>query len=78
VTGYCAACDRQVLTWMDLEDSGQECRRCLTCDGVVSEALRPAGLSALDAQGFEVRDPHAQQTGCRCAAGGCDRRSASD
>jgi len=63
---------------MQLDAAGQECHRCLDCDTVVTEALQPAGLPTLEAQGYEVRDPAARQTGCGCAAGNCGRRPALD
>ncbi len=68
----------QVLTWLDLDTTDQEHRRCLQCDTVVGAALQPAGLSALEAQGYEVRDPAAKRPGCGCAAGGCGRRQVLD
>jgi hypothetical protein len=78
VCGYCSACAKQVLTWLDLSPAAEEYRRCLECDAIVDEALQPAGLSALEAQGYAVRDPAAKPMGCGCTANGCARRAASD
>lgn len=78
VCGHCSACAKQVLTWFDVGPAGEEYHRCLECDAIVDEALQLAGLSALEAQGFAVRDPAAKPTGCSCAAGGCGGRAALD
>jgi hypothetical protein len=69
---YCAVCDREVLTYLGLEDEDPRC--CVHCDTPVSEALlRSAAVAELDATGYAEIPPASSCGSGGCGSGGCRR-----
>jgi hypothetical protein len=69
--GYCAICDRDVLTYPDPDASERRC--CVHCDQTVQNKLRPATGEDLPARGYGLLETQ----GCgnpSCGGGQCSRR----
>ncbi len=70
--GWCAICDREVLTCADYDAEGDELRRCVHCDQRVSRALHAVRGDELTTRGYVVDEPG----GCGrpdCGNGRCGR-----
>src|SRR5262245_21436520 len=71
--GWCAICDREVLTYADYDDPAGELRRCVHCEQAVQHRLRPAAVDDLPASGYGLLELQ----GCgnpNCGGGQCSRR----
>jgi len=71
--GFCAICDRDVLTYVDLDPADPEQRRCVHCDEPVRRGVRPAQGGELPAHGYGLLETQ----GCgspTCGGGQCGRR----
>lgn len=74
VIGYCADCQRRVLTHPDLDGDGERAL-CVHCDAVVSDDLRPASGAELPDHGYGLLELQ----GCgnpECGGGACSRQQA--
>ena len=69
-TGYCSACEREVLTHADFDDTGTERRLCLHCDTAIDVEMTKG--SALSAYGYDVVEPRGCSSG-GCGSGRCGR-----
>jgi hypothetical protein len=72
--GFCTACDKEVITHVDLDAAGDLIRRCVHCDALLAGALRAGDADALTAHGYAVLDARTCGNGGGCAAGGCGMR----
>jgi hypothetical protein len=73
-TARCNLCERNVLTYVDLEGAG-DARRCVHCDGPVGAELRWIDASELEAQGYSFGAPAAANGGgCGSGCGTCSVR----
>jgi hypothetical protein len=73
-TAHCAACAREVLTYLDFEDAA-ELRRCVHCDGAVAGDLRWINAAELEAEGYHFGAPAAKSAGgCGSGCGTCSIR----
>lgn len=70
--GNCPVCHRQVLAYLDGDD-GDEIRRCLECDGVLTD-WREVAVDELEAAGYAVLEARGCGNGGGCSAGGCGAR----
>ena len=77
VLGYCDTCNKDVLTHIDVDDRGDETRRCLHCDAPITAALRTVGASELEATGYALVEARGCGGGGGCGAGGCGMRQPS-
>jgi hypothetical protein len=71
--GWCAICDRDVLTYADMEVVDAELRRCVHCDELVQHSLRRATGDDLPTHGYGLLETQ----GCgnpSCGGGQCSRR----
>jgi hypothetical protein len=71
--GWCAICDRDVLTYADPEAEDLSLRRCVHCDEGVQHRLRSASGDQLPAHGYGLLETQ----GCgnpSCGGGQCSRR----
>jgi hypothetical protein len=79
----CAACGQESLTWLDVDDDGRDCVRCLGCNAAADERhLRLVGERSVERLGYAFldrvrRSPEASQlSGCgangvgSCGSGG--------
>jgi hypothetical protein len=75
--GYCPACQKDVLTYFDLELHDHEIRRCLHCDRVITDEIRPMSGADLEASGYTVLGARSCGNGGACGMGaGCSFGSA--
>jgi hypothetical protein len=74
VIGWCAICDRDVLTYPDPDAPEEDPRRCCVhCEQAVQRQLRPATGEALPSNGYGLLETQ----GCgnpSCGGGQCSRR----
>jgi hypothetical protein len=71
--GWCAICDRDVLTYADPEAAEIAPRRCVHCDQLVARQVRVARGDELPAHGYGLLETQ----GCgnpSCGGGQCGRR----
>lgn len=71
--GWCAICDRDVLTYLDLDPGAPDQRRCVHCDQLVARRIRPATGDELPTYGYGLLETQ----GCgnpSCGGGQCSRR----
>lgn len=71
--GWCAICDREVLTYADYDDGEREQRRCVHCEQAVQRKLRAAVVDDLPGSGYGLLESQ----GCgnpSCGGGQCSRR----
>jgi hypothetical protein len=77
-TARCEPCAKSVLTYVTLDERGDEVRCCMHCDGVIAEQLRWLTASELEAEGYEIGyRPDAEQKaggGCSSGCGTCSTR----
>lgn len=78
LVGHCAGCEKDVLTHVDLSTDGDEVRRCLHCDDMISAPLRSVGSDQLEANGYAVIEAKTCGNGGGCGAGGCGMRQRVD
>jgi len=71
----CADCAKAVLTYVALDDSGNEIRRCARCDGAIDGGIRWTSAPELEAAGYEIGYRPEKAGGCGCGSGGCSMRS---
>ena len=64
-TARCEPCGKSVLTYVTLDERGDEVRCCVHCDGAIVEPLRWLTASELEAEGYENRLPTGRQTEIR-------------
>ncbi len=70
-TGYCDVCGRSVLTWIALNEDGEEERRCVHCDSAIGSDLEWVTAAELESQGYYFGPPPEQDKGGACRSG-CD------
>jgi hypothetical protein len=63
----CAGCGKTVLTYVALDDRGEETRCCVHCDAPVAGALKWVSAGELEAAGYNVGHRPAQD-GAGCGA----------
>lgn len=71
--GWCAICDRDVLTYPDPESAELDRRCCVHCDQLVERQLRRATGDELPSNGYGLLETQ----GCGnpgCGGGQCSRR----
>jgi hypothetical protein len=71
--GWCAHCNRDVLTYPDLDTADAAARRCVHCEQAVDHALRAANGDDLPTHGYGLLETQ----GCgnpSCGGGQCSRR----
>lgn len=71
--GWCAICDRDVLTYPDPDSAQLDRRCCVHCDQLVQRKLRPAKGDELPSSGYGLLETQ----GCGnpgCGGGQCSRR----
>ena len=78
LVGYCAACEKDVLTHVDLGSDGEDVRRCLHCDELVATSLRSVSSEQLTENGYAVIEARTCGNGGGCGAGGCGMRQRVD
>jgi hypothetical protein len=66
----CGECGKTVLTYVALDYSGEEARRCVHCDAPVAGALKWVSADELEASGYRLGYRPAQDGG-GCGSGGC-------
>jgi hypothetical protein len=75
--GWCAICDREVLTYPEPVDGDPARRQCVHCDQLVARQMRIATGSELPSHGYGLLESQ----GCgnpNCGGGQCGRREAAD
>jgi len=77
VLGYCEACNKDVLTHIDVDACGDETRRCLHCDAQIIAGLRTVDADELEATGYALVEARGCGGGGGCAVGGCGMRQPS-
>ncbi|HVN87643.1 MAG TPA: hypothetical protein VMW17_22630 [Candidatus Binatia bacterium] len=71
----CPACDKLVLTHLaDIDDDGNEVRRCVHCDGEVGDDWREVSGVELEQHGYAVLGARGCGNGGGCSSG-CGMRS---
>lgn len=71
-TARCEPCAKSVLTYVTLDERGDEVRCCVHCDSVIVEELRWLTASELEAEGYEIGyRPRDEKSGDGCGSGGC-------
>ena len=71
-TARCEPCGKSVLTYVVLDASGDEVRRCVHCDTPIIEELRWLTASELESEGYEIGyRPREKESGGGCGSGGC-------
>ena len=73
VLGWCAICDREVLTYPDPDGAELDRRCCVHCDQGVQRKLRPAKGEDLPSNGYGLLETQ----GCgnpNCGGGQCSRK----
>ena len=71
-TARCEPCDKSVLTYVTLDERGDEVRCCVHCDGIIGEELRWLNASELESEGYEIgyrADDKAKSAGGSCGTG---------
>ncbi len=69
-TAHCSMCDKVVLTYIALNEAGTELRRCVDCDGAISERLEWIGADEVEELGYRFGAPAEKRSG-GCGGGGC-------
>jgi NAD-dependent SIR2 family protein deacetylase len=75
-TTRCEHCDKTVLTYVVLDEQGEECRRCVDCESPVSKAIEWATADEVRSHGYDFgavadgRDTCENNGGCN----GCSIR----
>lgn len=72
IVGWCAICNREVLTCADYDPAGEEVRHCVHCDQRVARALHAVRGDELTSRGYAVHE----ERGCGrpdCGNGRCGR-----
>ncbi len=71
-TARCEPCGKSVLTYVILDEGGQEVRCCVHCDAAIVESLRWLNASELEAEGYEIGyRPDDKPKSGGCDSGGC-------
>ena len=65
----CAPCEKSVLTYVMLDESGREQRVCVHCDNPVGDALAWVGPGELEQSGYYFGAP--PEEGAKGCASGC-------
>jgi hypothetical protein len=73
-TARCQACEKIVLTYIAIDDRGEEARRCVDCDAAVGDALEWIGADELQDLGYRFGAPAEKRSGgCGGGCGSCSR-----
>jgi NAD-dependent SIR2 family protein deacetylase len=75
-TAHCSACEKAVLTYIVLDDAGDEVRRCVDCDAEISQGVDWIGADELEEMGYHFGAPKEKRSGgCGggCGSGSCSR-----
>ena len=68
----CAPCEKSVLTYVMLDESGREQRVCVHCDSPVGDALAWVGPGELEQSGYYFGPPPEEGAkGCSSGCGTC-------
>ncbi len=73
-TAQCQKCEKIVLTYIGLDDDGEERRCCFHCGTVVESGLRWASADELEADGYYFGSPPQKTVGCGSGCGSCSVR----
>jgi len=75
-TAYCDTCGRSVLTYIGLDEDGDERRLCVHCDTVAKAPLNWVSADDLEAGGyyFGSEPPKSASGGCNSGCGSCSTR----
>ena len=73
---YCEVCDKTVLAWLKLDESGREIRACVHCDAEVGPKLDWLAQDELQESGYYIGDQVAKRGGCGSGGCGCSTRKA--
>ena len=69
-TVHCQICDKSVLTYIVINDSGDEIRACVHCDSPIEAEVEWIGADALEERGYQIGKPPPAKSG-GCGSGGC-------
>lgn len=69
----CGSCEREVITYVDLDERGEERRRCLHCDDLLTEC-RDVDADDLEAAGYALIEARGCGNGGGCSSGCGQRR----
>jgi len=78
LVGYCLACDKNVLTHLDLTPDDGEIRRCLHCDEIIPGPFKSVSSDQLEANGYAIVEARTCGNGGGCGVGGCGMRQRAD
>jgi len=67
-TARCPACEQAVLTYISIDDNGDERRRCVDCDADINDQLQWVSAADVEELGYQFGAPH-KKSGC--GGGGC-------
>jgi hypothetical protein len=68
----CTHCEKSVLTYVMLDESGVETRVCVHCDSPVDDALAWVGPGELEQSGYDFGAPPDEGAkGCASGCGSC-------
>ena len=72
--GWCSACGKEVLPYVDIDDGHRETRRCLHCDTVLDRTLRAATAADVEDAGYAIVNARTCGNGGGCSSG-CGTRN---
>jgi hypothetical protein len=70
----CASCEKDVLTYVMLDEAGAEYRACADCDSPVASEISWVSTAELESVGYQVGKRRPKAGGCGCSSGGCSIR----
>jgi hypothetical protein len=69
----CASCEKDVLTYVMLDEAGAEYRACTDCDSPIAATISWVSTAELESVGYQVGQRR-KAGGCGCSSGGCSIR----
>jgi len=72
--GYCASCEKPVLSHVQLDSDDAERRLCVHCDAAIVDGLTSVSGAELESHGYAVIEARTCGNGGGCSAGGCGMR----
>ncbi len=69
-TAHCERCDKAVLTYLELDQEGEECRRCVHCETSIDLPIQWVPAEELEAYGYSLDAPSSASDSSACG-GGC-------
>jgi len=75
-TARCGRCDKTVLTYVVLDEQGEECRRCVHCESPVGPAIQWVTADEVKSHGyyFGAAPDDRTASGCGSGCGACSIR----